>query len=695
MRKRGERDNQELGAVLSPHEAARVLTALYSLGLATGVAVLISSFVSEDLRLGLLSGSLVFASLLLLVLSRFERTILAGTLGSGFILALTMSAMLTGQGIHDLALPIFSFDILIANLVLPNVPALLVTIASCMTVTGLASFEYLGYFSTPLSFTTTGTSVVVVGISHAALAYSARRLVRAFHEGVAQAQVQERSYRHIFDATSEAILLLDQGSQRIIDGNRSARTMFGLNDAELKRSSLYDVVERMAAEESALGLVAESSTAEPLLFEWTAKHKSGTHYPVEVSLRPARIDNQHVFLVVMRDVAERKRLQAKLQENEKLKAVGQLAGGIAHDFNNQLTGILANATMLQSKLDDPQLQKYADLIVRCSQRSADLTSQLLAFARRGKYRDVSVDIYELIGEVVELLKHTIDKRIVLEIHDSGEELQVRGDPTLLQNALLNLGLNACDAMPTGGTLAFHTTKVRRPIEELSSRMETTTQDWAEIVVSDTGSGMDETTRSQVFEPFFTTKKQGNGMGLAAVYGAVQSHRGQITVESELRLGTRFTILLPISEQRCDSVTLSIPMPLINFEGISVLLAEDEDDVAMTASHILSDLGCEVIRCKDGQDAIETYEKSPASYDVVILDHMMPRLSGRQALTKMRSINPQVRALLTSGYSNQTVVDETREVEMFLPKPFSPTQLALALARLFEAQQRQVDSNESS
>lgn len=693
MRELGRRNNQSVGAtrhlraVLDPGEAARVLTTLYALGLGVGLVVLVSSLVSRDLRLGLLSASLAFGALLLLFLSRIKRTALAGTLGSGFLLVLATAAMITGHGIRDLSLPIFSFSILIANLVLPGTQALFITGASCLIVSGLALAEYLGLFTTSLSANTSGSAVVVVSMSHLALAITARRLVQAFHEGVAKTQVQERSYRHIFNATSEAILLLEQRSKRIIDGNSSARTMFGLSDAELKSCSLYDLVGPLSSEDKPTGLTSESSTAEPLLFEWTAKHKSGTQYPVEVSLRPARIDSQQVFLVVMRDVADRKRLQAELQESEKLKAVGQLAGGIAHDFNNQLTGILANATMLQEKLQETQLKKYADLIVRCSKRSADLTSQLLAFARRGKYRDVTVDIYELINEVVDLLKHTIDKRIVLEIHDSGEELQVRGDPTLLQNALLNLGLNACDAMPKGGTLAFHIAKADAIKDNLSPRPDPE-QKWAEIVVADTGSGMDEATRSQVFEPFFTTKKQGNGMGLAAVYGAVQSHRGHISVESQPHLGTRFTILLPISEQRCESANLSIPMPSVDFAGVRVLLAEDEDDVAATASLILVDLGCKVIRCKDGQEAIETYEQSPQNFDVVILDHMMPRLSGRQALARMRTINPQLRALLTSGYSNQTVIDEVSDVELFLPKPFGPTQLSLALARLFEAQQRQ-------
>jgi PAS domain S-box-containing protein len=595
--------------------------------------------------------------------------------------------------VRDLSLPAFSFNMLLANLVLSARASLLVTIGTCLSVTGAAAAEWLGWFSTPLSFRTNGAAVMVILIMHIALAFAARRLVYAFHQGVEKAKKQEQSYRHIFDATSEAILLLDESTRHVIDGNRSAQSMFGFDDQALKRCSLYDLMRPTGSGDEALGLVTSSDNAEPLLFEWTAKHQNGTQYPVEVSVRPAMVGHQRVFLAVVRDISERQRLQAELQESEKLQAVGQLAGGIAHDFNNQLTGILANATILESKLEDPRLKKCAELIVRCSQRSADLTSQLLAFARRGKHQDVAVDIFELVGEVVELLKHSIDKRIVLSVREFGEELQVRGDPTLLQNALLNLGLNACDAMPQGGRLQFSARRIKRSSPTKLRPGESAELEWAEIVVSDTGAGMDEATRKRAFEPFFTTKKKGNGMGLAAVYGAVESHRGEISVESQPGTGTQFTILLPITDQRRDSITLSIPIPIRKFHGTCVLFAEDEDDVAETTRLVLGELGCDVVRCRDGLEAVEMYQKSPERFDAVLLDHMMPRLSGRQALQEIRKINPQVRALLTSGYSNQTVVDDAIEAEVFLPKPFGPSQLGMALSLIFEPPKKLSEAQE--
>ncbi len=655
----------------------------------------VTAYLSSDTRVSLVSGSGSLAFVLLAMMTRRGLSNAAGILGSFLLPTIATWSMVSGNGVRDLSLPAFSFNLILANLVLSRRMALLATVATCLAVTGAALAEWLEMYTTPLSFRTSGFSVVVILIMHTAIALAARRLVQSFFEGVNKAQTQEQSYRHIFNATSEAILLLDEASRNIIDGNKSAQSMFGLDEDELRTRALHDLMGPSGTEDDALGLMTDKSHSEPLLFEWIATHKSGERYPVEVSLRSATVGNQRVHLAVVRDISERRRLQAKLQESDKLQAVGQLAGGIAHDFNNQLTGILANATILQNRLEEPRLRKCAELIVRCSQRSSDLTSQLLAFARRGKHQDVNVDIFELIGEVVELLKHTIDKRIILSVREIGEDLQVRGDPTLLQNALLNLGLNACDAMPEGGRLQFAARRIIRDDSEKSPSTDLGEHDWAEILVSDTGSGMDEATRRRAFEPFFTTKKTGNGMGLAAVYGAVESHRGEISVDSEAGVGTQFRILLPITESRSESVTLSIPAPIRRFHGTRILLAEDEEDVAETTRLALIDLGCEVIVCNDGQAALDAYRQDPDFFDAVLLDHMMPRLSGRQALAEIRRLNPKVRALLTSGYSNQTVVDDTMKTEVFLPKPFGPTQLGMALSRVLDPPQKVSELEEMS
>lgn len=680
--KQGKRALDE--SVLDPSEAARVLSAVYAFGtvcclLICGVGLSIS-----DGRIAWLSGSAAALYAVLLLLARGGKVTVAGALGLACMLSLIVLAMVSGHGIRDLSVPAFGFIMLLANLVLADRWARLATGLTLLVSIAVSAAEAAGLYTTDMSFATTWSSVVLLALVNLVLALSARRLVRAFHAGLSHARVQELSYRHIFNATSEAIFLIDPTTERIIDVNQSAQTMFGFSRQEFLRSSLQQLAGKHQSVDQVVNMMDVGMQGEPLLFEWKIMAKNGSEKPVEVSLRPAIVGAQNVLLAVVRDASETRRIQAKLQESEKLQAVGQLAGGIAHDFNNQLTGILANASLLQQKIQDPRLARCAEIIVRCSRRSSDLTAQLLAFARRGKHQNVNVDLHELVAEVVELLKHTIDKRITLETQLTGEELQVLGDPTLLQNALLNLGLNACDAMPQGGTLTFETTPhfVEHTHAGVSAAIRTGS--YARIVIRDTGEGMDEVTRKRVFEPFFTTKESGNGMGLAAVYGAVESHRGDITLKSELGKGTAFTILLPLSESPQESVTLKIASPYRTFPNTRILLAEDEEDVAEAACALLEEMGCKVTRCPDGQAALDSFTESPDSFDVVLLDHMMPRLSGREALARMRALRPNVKALLTSGYSTETVIENSDHPEAFLPKPFNQVQLGASLGRLLDA-----------
>ncbi len=667
-----------------------MLNAVYTSAAVCSLAIALLGAVSLDARVTILGGSGAVIFGLLSALARAGKVSVAGGLGVSCVLLLVVLAMVTGHGIRDLSYPVFGFIMLLANLVLVERWAQRATIGTWLLAVLVAAAEAIGLFQTEMSFATTWTQVVIIGIFNLAMALAARRLVRAFHAGLHHAQVQELSYRHIFNATSEAIFLIDPVTERIVDVNQSAQTMFGFSRPEFLRSSLQQLAGRHQSVDHVVNMMEKGIKSEPLLFEWKITSKSGQEKPVEVSLRPAVVGAQNVLLAVVRDASETRRIQAKLQESEKLQAVGQLAGGIAHDFNNQLTGILANASLLQEKITDPRLARCAEIIVRCSRRSSDLTAQLLAFARRGKHQNVNVDIHELVGEVVELLKHTIDKRITLETHLCSEELQVLGDPTLLQNALLNLGLNACDAMKQGGTLSFSTTQ--HFVEHTHAGVSSAVRHgrYAKVIVADTGEGMTEATRKRIFEPFFTTKESGNGMGLAAVYGAVESHRGDISLESEPGQGTAFTLLLPLSENPRDSVTLKVVSPYRQFPGTRILLAEDEEDVAQSATLLLEEMGCKVTHCEDGQAALDAFQEAPEQFDVVILDHMMPRLSGREALAEMRKVRPWIRALLTSGYSTETVIENSDHPEAFLPKPFNQIQLGASLARVLESSQEASD-----
>jgi len=280
---------------------------------------------------------------------------------------------------------------------------------------------------------------------------------------------------------------------------------------------------------------------------------------VRIDRTPCRDDHGDVVGVIGIgvDVTElknaedtRRDLEDRLRQAEKMQALGELAGGIAHDFNNQLAGIMGYAEMIRKRVtDDERLTRYAETILKVSRRSSSLVAQLLAFARKGKRRPLDIDVHELLGEVITLLERSIDGRIKIKRMFCPGAPAVTGDPTQLQNALLNLAINARDAMPEGGRLTFATKIVDLDEDYCCNHTyEITPGRYVRIAVSDTGIGMDAETQKRIFEPFFTTKEagKGTGMGLAAVYGAVKNHDGSINVASEPARGATFNVYLPLA-----------------------------------------------------------------------------------------------------------------------------------------------------
>jgi len=390
------------------------------------------------------------------------------------------------------------------------------------------------------------------------------------------------------------------------------------------------------------------------------------------------------------DITERRQLEAQLRQAEKMDAIGQLAGGIAHDFNNQLVGILGYAEMLREEAgSNPTLTRYADNILLAVKRSSDLTAQLLAFSRKGKYLTTTVDLHRVVFEVVSLLKHSIDKRISIQQQLKANPSTTVGDPTQLQSAVLNLALNARDVMPDGGELVFATDVVELDEEYCSTvPYDVTPGSYLQVSVADTGTGMDEQTRARIFEPFFTTKEpgKGTGMGLAAVYGTIKNHKGSITVYSEPGHGSTFRLYLPlVSESSVAPDATRRPAERVEGGG-HVLLVEDDEMVRDVGRQMLETLGYTVTTRADGAQALEHYEKEWRSIDLVILDMVMPVMGGKEAFIGMRKINPDIVALLSSGFSidgePQNIIDEG--VKGFIQKPFRRGELAQKVMEVFGA-----------
>ncbi|RCK75966.1 MAG: PAS/PAC sensor hybrid histidine kinase [Candidatus Ozemobacter sibiricus] len=392
------------------------------------------------------------------------------------------------------------------------------------------------------------------------------------------------------------------------------------------------------------------------------------------------------------DLTAQKMLEDRLRHAEKMEAIGQLAGGVAHDYNNHLAGILGNAELLMARLTDPALRGMVENIRKAALRSADLTRQLLAFARKGKYMTVPIDVHALIDDVVALLEHSLDRRITIQRRLAADPPLTMGDPAQLQSALLNLAVNARDAMPHGGDLIFATAIADLPGP--APDLDVGPGRFLKIEVTDTGTGMDEETRKHLFEPFFTTKEagKGTGLGLAAVYGTIRNHRGAITVATALGQGTTFTIFLPLATEEAFARP-SAPLPSTRPGRGRILLVEDEEMVRETALAMLESLGYQVTACVNGQEAVETFRELWRQIDLVILDLIMPRMAGRETFHAMRTIDPAVRVLVASGFSDEATARQIIQDGAlgFLQKPFQLNELASKVAGLLATNKLQTAS----
>lgn len=405
--------------------------------------------------------------------------------------------------------------------------------------------------------------------------------------------------------------------------------------------------------------------------------KDGTKTPYYFTGRLVRIGGADCLIGMGIDISRRK-------QAEKMQALGQLAGGVAHDFNNQLSAILGFAEILCRNIEDTHLKNYAMMIAKAASRSADLTKQLLAFARKGKYQAGPVDIHHIISEVIHILKHSIDKRIVIKETLTDSPATVLGDANQIQNAMLNLALNARDAMPDGGALVFKTSQVS--LGELFCRdlsFDISPGPYLKIEVTDTGKGMDHDIQQRIYEPFFTTKDigEGTGMGLAAVYGTIKNHKGAITVSSIPGKGSTFHVFLPAIEHVSVDENKPSTVPAVPNEDLLILVVDDEEMIRMVTSDILTSLGYKVMLSKDGKDAIDCYTKNWEDIHLVILDLMMPEMSGFETFGELMKINPDAKILLSSGYSMDGQAQSLLQAGAFdfLQKPFTISQLTQKLS----------------
>jgi PAS domain S-box-containing protein len=385
---------------------------------------------------------------------------------------------------------------------------------------------------------------------------------------------------------------------------------------------------------------------------------------------------------------ERQR-EEQLRQSQKLESVGRLAGGIAHDFNNMLTAIngYSNLTLRRLRDDDP-LRHNIEEIKKAGERSAELTHQLLAFSRQQVLKPKVLDINQSINEISFMLKRLIGEDVQLIAALSQEIGQVKVDPGQLSQVIMNLAVNARDAMPQGGALTIETRNVYLDEEYAASHIPTVAGHYIMLAVSDSGTGIAPETREHIFEPFFTTKEvgKGTGLGLATVYGIVKQSGGYIWVDSELEKGTTFKIYLPRIDENFDTEKKSDIREEMASGMEKILLVEDEQMVRNLSRQILENCGYTIIEASNGAEAFEMCSRSDYEIDLLLTDVVMPKMGGRELAEKLAETHPQMKVLFTSGYTDDSVVRHgvIEEGTNFIQKPYTPTGLAFKVRSILDA-----------
>lgn len=496
------------------------------------------------------------------------------------------------------------------------------------------------------------------------------------------------SLQTIFDVSPLAIVVFSFPDGTIRKINQAFSNDIGCNNEQIVGKTLGELDLWTGTDDLAFFLNLMNSQPVVSGFATEIKNFHGEKRNVLLYCNPLEFKGENCLLCVMLDVTEQKRMEDQIRQTQKMDVIGQLAGGVAHDFNNMLTAILGSAELMERHVkDDASTMKLLGTIQKAAIRSADLTSQLLAFSRKGLKNAVQVSIDATINDVVSLLERTIDKKITLEKRLLASNTFVNGDPSLLQNALLNLAVNARDAMPDGGIIKFATANVELNSSHCkSSTFSITPGPYIEISVSDTGTGMTEETIRQAFEPFFTTKEvgKGTGLGLAAVYGTVTDHLGCVNIYSELGTGTLFKLYLPLcGEQKNEDVTHE---ELIH-GSCGILLVDDEEILREVGQAQLESLGYQVYLAEHGEQALEVYALESENISLVILDMLMPIMGGKETLIKLMGSDPDVRVLISSGFHQEGTLKELEALgaKGFLQKPYIRQELCTAVAETISGQ----------
>jgi two-component system cell cycle sensor histidine kinase/response regulator CckA len=456
--------------------------------------------------------------------------------------------------------------------------------------------------------------------------------------------------------------------------------MLGYSAAELTTMTFNDLT---APEDRGHELAVESGSANPAhgsRVEKRYRHRDGLSTWGEVTVTFVRDENDEASfaLVLVQDISERRALQDQLFQAQKMESVGRLAGGVAHDFNNLLTAIIGYAEVLEEEVrGNAQARKFVEEIQHAGSRAATLTAQLLAFARRQVVTRRVLDLNEIVDDVGRMLHRLLGRSIQTELRLARDLWNVDADPNQLQQVIVNMAVNARDAMPHGGRLIIET--ANDTLEETRARVDALFGDYVRLSISDTGDGMPPDVVAHIFEPFFTTKEQGKGtgLGLAMCHGIVTQNGGQIRVMSESGRGTTFHVYLPRARRAAVAVDRLARAASMHDSGQLVLLAEDEISVRTLAARVLKGRGFRVLEAQDGGEALRLAEAHANEIDLLLTDVTMPVLGGRELAERFRHVCPGAKILFMSGHP-ESVIAHGGVLDpgvAYVAKPFTPDQIS--------------------
>jgi len=498
----------------------------------------------------------------------------------------------------------------------------------------------------------------------------------------------ELNYRALFQESRDAVVITSREG-RLIDANHAFMEMFGFTEEEIRDMDVLTVYPNPDMRKQFQKDIEQAGALKD--YEVKRRRKDGTEIDCLLSSTVRRDDEGAIigYQGIIRDITSRKRLEKQLLQAQKMEAVGTLAGGIAHDFNNllQVTMGFSELLLLERKETDPE---YEDLrkIFEAARTGADLVQRLLAFSRQTESKQRTINLNHQIERALKILRRTIPKMIDIELRLSDSLSAINADPTQMEQLIMNLALNARDAMPEGGKLTISTENTTLEDEYCSTHLGAEPGAHVVLTISDTGAGMDKETLENIFDPFFTTKAvgRGTGLGLAVVHGIVQQHCGHIICESDSGKGTTFKICFPSLDQE-TSASETTAEPIKFPRGTeTILLVDDEDFVRDFGERILGRYGYNVLLARNGKEALEIYRKEKDNISLAILDLIMPEMGGKQCMKEFLKINPAAKVLVASGYESGGGPLDARQLGAagFLRKPFNVAKILQKVRQIIDS-----------